>query len=173
MFLNFIKKVQFNKKINNSILIMTNTCDRKECIEEYNEYNNGSDESDDYNDFKFIHCHVENCHNQYFKNKNGCVCESCEKELCEPCYCDKRNGQFIEEETFYCVECIYDRIEEEELVKCQNRIKKCNRYALLDKLSDNKCRKCKMIVCFKCEEKVFKSKKNPDICNNCLNKMHK
>lgn len=76
-------------------------CKRPECITEWQEF--VTDEEENANGFyTFTHCEMDNCHNLYFKGKNGSTCEWCETEVCESCGDD---GTWRHDD-FYCsVEC--------------------------------------------------------------------
>jgi hypothetical protein len=81
-------------------------CQRKECIEQWEEY--VSDEEDNargYSDGSYTctHCQVSGCHSIYWKGKNGGTCEGCRLEACEGCQDD---GTFNDEYgVWYCASC--------------------------------------------------------------------
>jgi len=142
-------------------------CDKEECIKDFNEYFiEGND------DFDYIHCEVKDCHNQYYKCKNGWNCNNCDKQLCEGCCGEKSNGSFLIDDEFYCTDCLKDLIDDKLVIKCQNIKKYCDNYVFCDD-SDLKCNKCKKLFCSDCCDEVFKSKKFKDICCNCLIKLKK
>ena len=76
-------------------------CKRPECLNEWREF--VEDEAENTRGYKeggytFTHCEIANCHNLYFKGKNGNTCQYCDTEVCESC---SDHGKFKDDD-FWC-----------------------------------------------------------------------
>lgn len=71
-------------------------CTRKECLEEYKEM------VDNFDKDCIDHCSNPDCHNIYWNEDNGGVCEYCGKPLCGDCWGENQG----DEEDAYCKECM-------------------------------------------------------------------
>lgn len=83
-------------------------CKLPECVITFREYVPKDKEEEneaayDEGSYSFVHCDVDGCHELYWKGKNGSVCESCNKNVCENCSFEWNS----EEECYCCDECSF------------------------------------------------------------------
>lgn len=82
-------------------------CNLPECIKAFREFISENEEEKNLRGYEegsytFMHCEEENCHELFWKGKNGTTCNECGKDVCEFCQC-----QFYDEDMdeYICHEC--------------------------------------------------------------------
>ena len=83
-------------------------CDLPECIKAYREFVSESDEESNLKGYEegsytFMHCQQKNCHELFWKGKNGDTCNQCGKDVCEFCQTSSLNDEDLDD--FVCQDC--------------------------------------------------------------------
>jgi hypothetical protein len=90
-----------------------------------------------------VHCEMPDCHNTYFEEKNGYLCEICSAKCCENCSDD---GRFTPDDFFICHKCSLEKLKDCSYISCQNpACRKINRTSTVVK-----CKDCRKIFCEEC-----------------------
>jgi hypothetical protein len=94
-------------------------CNLPECVKNVRELLDGCSGGKAYNGKdisalkkkEVMHCSSRNCHEVYFTETRGIVCEGCFKHYCENCY-QYEGFDCDEETTWYCYRCedVYDSV---------------------------------------------------------------
>lgn len=91
-----------------------NSCNRPECQAEWKKWTDKteSQEENDYLDdiqpYALTHCCTKDCHEIYWRGKNGSTCEKCSGNFCEGCtmYKSPRGDAYSDDDEFICRECL-------------------------------------------------------------------
>ena len=88
---------------------MSCPCKLTKCLKKWKKERNiqgiEDNEEDSEADYILTHCEIDNCHQIYWRGKNGATCDQCGLDVCEICQCE--NGEEDEDEdTWLCEYCV-------------------------------------------------------------------
>jgi hypothetical protein len=84
-------------------------CKQKKCLLEWERYYIPNFVSTEEDEYIFTHCEIDDCHELYWKSKNGLTCIYCGLEICEKCIKKSVYGQMLNDE-WVCKSCTDDII---------------------------------------------------------------